>query len=58
MSKYTLPDRTARVKPEPPHPIHLIANASTMEEASLMFGYIGVGNTADAQTVWLDKGAD
>jgi uncharacterized RmlC-like cupin family protein len=36
--------------------IHVIANASAKEEASLIFCYIGVGNTADAQTVWLDGG--
>jgi uncharacterized RmlC-like cupin family protein len=35
--------------------IHVIANASETEEASLIFCYIGVGNTADAQTVWLDE---
>ncbi len=33
--------------------IHVIANASVTEEASLIFCYIGVGNTADAQTAWL-----
>jgi uncharacterized RmlC-like cupin family protein len=37
--------------------IHVIANASATEEASLIFCYIGVGNTTDAQTVWLDKRA-
>ena len=37
--------------------IHVIANASDAEEASLIFCYIGVGNTQDAKTVWLDKGA-
>lgn len=35
--------------------IHVIANASDTEEASLIFCYIGVGNTDDAGTVWLDK---
>ena len=35
--------------------IHIIANASDTEEASLIFCYIGVGNTADAKTVWLDR---
>ena len=35
--------------------IHVIANASDTEEASLIFCYIGVGNTDDAKTVWLDK---
>jgi mannose-6-phosphate isomerase-like protein (cupin superfamily) len=35
--------------------IHVIANASDTEEASLIFCYIGVGNTADAKTVWLDQ---
>ncbi len=35
--------------------IHVIANASDTEEASLIFCYIGVGNTGDAMTVWLDK---
>ena len=35
--------------------IHVIANASATEEASLIFCYIGVGNTGDAQTVWLDQ---
>lgn len=38
--------------------IHVIANASATEETSLIFWYIGVGNTADAQTVWLDQAAD
>lgn len=37
--------------------IHVIANASDTEEASLIFCYIGVGNTDDAKTVWLDKAA-
>ena len=37
--------------------IHVIANASATEEASLIFCYIGVGNTADAKTVWLDNAA-
>lgn len=35
--------------------IHVIANASQTEEASLVFCYIGVGNTDAAETVWLDK---
>lgn len=35
--------------------IHVIANASKIEEASLVFCYIGVGNTDAADTVWLDK---
>jgi uncharacterized RmlC-like cupin family protein len=35
--------------------IHVIANASAAEEASLIFCYIGVGNTEDAKTVWLDR---
>jgi uncharacterized RmlC-like cupin family protein len=35
--------------------IHVIANASATEEASLIFCYIGAGNTAAAQTVWLDQ---
>jgi uncharacterized RmlC-like cupin family protein len=35
--------------------IHVIANASDAEEASLIFCYIGVGNTQDAKTVWLDN---
>lgn len=34
--------------------IHVIANASDSEEASLIFCYIGVGNTGAAKTVWLD----
>lgn len=38
--------------------IHVIANASDSEEASLIFCYIGVGNTDDAKTVWLDKAAE
>jgi uncharacterized RmlC-like cupin family protein len=38
--------------------IHVIANASDTEEASLIFCYIGVGNTHDAKTVWLDKPAE
>ena len=33
--------------------IHVIANASQTEEASLVFCYIGVGNTEAAGTVWL-----
>ena len=35
--------------------IHVISNASDTEEASLIFCYIGVGNTQDAKTVWLDN---
>ena len=35
--------------------IHVIANASDTEQASLLFCYIGVGNTDDAKTVWLNK---
>ncbi len=35
--------------------LHVIANASEVDEASLIFCYIGVGNTADAKTVWLDQ---
>ena len=35
--------------------IHVIANASETMEASLIFCYIGVGNTEAARTVWLDK---
>jgi hypothetical protein len=54
LSHHTLPDRPACVKPEP-HPIHGIANASATEETSLVFCHIGVGNTAKAQTVWLDQ---
>jgi uncharacterized RmlC-like cupin family protein len=38
--------------------IHVIANASEKEEASLVFCYIGVGNTQDAKTVWLDTKAE
>ena len=38
--------------------IHVIANASDTEQASLIFCYIGVGNTDDAKTVWLDKPAE
>lgn len=38
--------------------IHVIANAAATAEASLIVCYIGVGNTGDAQTVWLDQGAD
>ncbi len=37
--------------------VHVIANASATEEASLIFCYIGVGNTEDARTVWLDEAA-
>ena len=37
--------------------IHVIANASDTEQASLLFCYIGVGDTDDAKTVWLDKPA-
>jgi uncharacterized RmlC-like cupin family protein len=33
--------------------VHVIANASETEEASLVFCYIGVGNTQAAETVWL-----
>ena len=32
--------------------IHVIANASKTQEASLVFCYIGVGNTDAAETVW------
>jgi uncharacterized RmlC-like cupin family protein len=35
--------------------IHVIANASQTEEASLIFCYIGVGNTDAAATVWLTE---
>ncbi len=35
--------------------IHVIANASATEEASLIFCYIGVGNVDAARTVWLDS---
>jgi uncharacterized RmlC-like cupin family protein len=34
--------------------IHVISNASDTEEASLVFCYIGVGNTDAAATVWID----
>ena len=34
--------------------IHVIANASKTEEASLIFCYIGVGSTDAAETVWLN----
>ena len=57
MSTLTLPDRLARGTPEPPQVILGIANASATEGASVIFCYIGVGNTADAQTVWLDQAA-
>jgi len=33
--------------------IHVIANASDTEEASIIFCYVGVGNTDAAKTVWL-----
>lgn len=33
--------------------IHVIANASPTEEATLVFCYIGVGNTEAAGNVWL-----
>ena len=33
--------------------IHVIANASKTEEATLVFCYIGVGNTEAAGNVWL-----
>jgi len=33
--------------------IHVISNASETDEASLVFCYIGVGNTDAAETVWL-----
>jgi uncharacterized RmlC-like cupin family protein len=33
--------------------IHVIANASATEEATLVFCYIGVGNTEAAGNVWL-----
>ena len=39
--------------PEWGHPSY--GNASATGEALLIFCYIGVGNTADAQTVWLDR---
>lgn len=35
--------------------IHVIANASQTEEASLVFCYIGVGSVEKAGTVWLDR---
>lgn len=35
--------------------IHVISNASDSEEASLIFCYIGVGNTDAADTVWIEK---
>ncbi len=35
--------------------IHVISNASATAEASLIFCYIGVGNTDAAETVWFDK---
>jgi len=35
--------------------IHVISNASETEEASLIFCYIGVGNTNAAETVWIEK---
>jgi len=35
--------------------IHVISNASETEEASLIFCYIGVGNTDAAETVWIEK---
>ncbi|MBX3559086.1 MAG: cupin domain-containing protein [Chelatococcus sp.] len=35
--------------------IHVIANASETEEASLVFCYIGVPNTDAAETVWLSE---
>ena len=34
--------------------IHVIANASDTDEASLVFCYVGVGSTDAAQTVWID----
>lgn len=37
--------------------IHVISNASATEEASLIFCYIGVGNTDAAETVWFEKGS-
>jgi hypothetical protein len=33
----------------------VISNASETEEASLIFCYIGVGNTDAAETVWIEK---
>jgi uncharacterized RmlC-like cupin family protein len=38
--------------------IHIIANASATEEASLVFCYIGVGTVEAARTVWLDRRQD
>ncbi len=35
--------------------IHVIANASATEEASLVFCYIGVGSTEAAGNVWLPE---
>ena len=35
--------------------IHVIANASATEEATLVFCYIGVGNTEAAGNVWLKE---
>jgi len=37
--------------------IHVISNASESEEASLVFCYIGVGNTDAAETVWVERGS-
>jgi uncharacterized RmlC-like cupin family protein len=37
--------------------IHVISNASETEEASLVFCYIGVGNTDAAETVWFEPGS-
>lgn len=34
--------------------IHVISNASETEEASLIFCYIGIGNTGAAETVWFE----
>ena len=53
MSTLTLPDRLARGAPNPPQVILGIANASATDEVSLMFGSLGVGNAADARTLWL-----
>lgn len=35
--------------------IHVIANASQTEEATLVFCYIGVGNTEAAGNIWLKE---
>jgi len=42
-------------RPDPPQVILGIATASATDEVSPMFGSLGVGNAADARTLWLHR---